>query len=282
MENIKKIIFLFLCALLTYSCGTHTTLDESIGVQLYSFRNQFKEDAPAMFKQLKAWGIQSIEGGVDTYGLSQDEFIKLLNENNLQVVSADASFEEIRDNPEGVAQRAKTLGASYVMCAWIPHDGDNYTLADNQNATQVFNTAGKFFRSKGLNLVYHPHGYEFRPYGDGTLFDDMARQAEYFDFEMDVYWVVHGGEDPMLLFERYPDKFKLMHLKDMRNGTIGNHTGHGDVEDNVTLGTGMIDIKALALKGKELGVSHFFLEDESSRSVEQIAESLEYLKKEIF
>lgn len=277
-----KLSCLMLCALLISSCGEDDGVDQSVGVQLYSFRNQFKEDAPSMFQQLKAWGITSIEGGVDTYGLSQEEFVRLLIENNLQVVSADASFEEIRDNPERVAKRAKSFGASYVMCAWIPHDGDDYTLEDNQNATQVFNSAGKFFRSQGLNLVYHPHGYEFRPYGEGTLFDDMAKKAVHFDFEMDVYWVVHGGEDPMLLFDRYPDKFKLMHLKDMKKGTVGNLTGHGDVEDNVTLGTGMIDIKALALRGKELGVTHFFLEDESSRSVEQVGKSLEFIKKEVF
>lgn len=257
---------------------TQTGVPDDVGIQLYSLRNQFKEDVPKTLELINSWGITIIEGGDNTYGMPEASFIELLENNNLKTASVGTNLEELRDNPQETIRRAKTFGANYAMCAWIPHDRDNFTIEDVKNTIKIFNEAGKLLNDNGVHLVYHPHGYEFRPYQNGTLFDYMAQNAINFDFEMDVYWVVHGGEDPMALFEKYPTKFKLMHLKDMRKGTIGNDTGHGDVEDNVVLGTGMINIKTLVAKGRELGVDYLFIEDESSRVVDQVPASLTFLK----
>ncbi|UII76467.1 sugar phosphate isomerase/epimerase [Flagellimonas sp. HMM57] len=251
---------------------------QEIGIQLYSLRNQFEKDVPGTLKMIRDWGITKIEGGENTYGMEETAFISLLENNGLDVVSVGTNMDELMDNPQEAVRRAKAFGASYVMCPWIPHDGDDFTFEDIENATNVFNSAGTLLKEQGLQLVYHPHGYEFRPYKDGTLFDYMAKNAENFDFEMDVYWVQYGGEDPMELFERYPTKFKLMHLKDMKKGTIGNDTGHSDVETNVTLGTGMIDVKALITKGKALQVEYMLIEDESSNVVQQVPKSLDFIR----
>ena len=248
------------------------------GIQLYSLRNQFDKDVPGTIKTIKSWGIKVIEGGENTYGMEESGFISLLKENGIKTASVGTSVDELRDNPQETIRRAKAFGARYAMCPWIPHEGDNFTIDDTKTAVNVFNKAGKLLKANGLTLVYHPHGYEFRPYEDGTLFDFMAKNAKHFDFEMDVFWVKHGGEDPMALFEKYPHKFKLMHLKDMRKGVVGNNTGHGNDEDNVTLGRGSIAIKDLVRKGKALGVEYMFIEDESSRVMEQVPLSLEFLK----
>ncbi len=261
------------------SCKNDNYIEGNIGLQLYSLREQFSKDVPGTIAQIKSWGINVIEGGENTYGIEESKFIDLLNKNGIKIASVGASFEELKDNPKEVLRRAKAFGASYVMCAWISHTDDYFNIENAKEANKVFNEAGKLLKENGVSLVYHPHGYEFKPYEDGTMFDYMIKNAQNYDFEMDVYWVVHGGENPMRLFERYPNKFKLMHLKDMKVGTVGNTTVHGDVEDNVVLGTGMIDIEALVLKGKELGVEYMFIEDESSRSVEQIPQSLEFLRK---
>ncbi|WP_394970235.1 sugar phosphate isomerase/epimerase family protein [uncultured Croceitalea sp.] len=261
------------------SCKNDNYIEGNIGLQLYSLREQFSKDVPGTIAQIKSWGINVIEGGENTYGIEESKFIDLLNKNGIKTASVGASFEELKDNPKEVLRRAKAFGASYVMCAWISHTDDYFNIENAKEANKIFNEAGKLLKENGVSLVYHPHGYEFKPYEDGTMFDYMIKNAQNYDFEMDVYWVVHGGENPMRLFERYPNKFKLMHLKDMKVGTVGNTTGHGDVEDNVVLGTGMIDIEALVLKGKELGVEYMFIEDESSRSVEQIPQSLEFLRK---
>ena len=245
-------------------------------MQLYSLRNQFSEDVEGSLAQISDWGITYIEGG-GTYGLPREEFMDLLDKYGLKVTSVGASFEELEKDPASLVENARAFGATYVMCAWIPHQGD-FDLEDTEKAIAVFNRAGRILEAAGLQLAYHPHGYEFRPHGDGTLFDLMAEQAEYFDFEMDIYWVKHGGADPLELLNRYPDKFVLMHLKDMEKGVAGNTSGHEDVETNVVLGTGQIDVAALVRRGAELGIEYMFIEDESSRVMEQVPESLEFLR----
>jgi sugar phosphate isomerase/epimerase len=250
---------------------------QEVGLQLYSLRNQFKEDIPGTLKLINDWGINILEGG-STYGMPEEEFKGLLAKNDLKVVSIGAGFDTLANTPEKVVAQAKSYGATYVMCAWIPHEGNNFGIEDTKKAVEVFNRAGKLLRENGLQLAYHAHGFEFRPYKNGTLFDYMAENAEYFDFEMDVYWVHHGGEDPLKLLKKYPEKFILMHLKDMQKGTPKNNTGHADVETNVTLGTGEVDIAGVVAEAKKLGIKYMFIEDECSRVVEQVPKSLEYLE----
>lgn len=250
---------------------------QEIGLQLYSLRNQFKTDIEGTLKIISDWGIEKVEGG-DTYGMEEAEFRKLLDRYNIKVVGIGVDYNDLNKDLGAIADKAVRYGAKYLMCPWIPHNGDEFTLEDTQKAIKLFNKAGRFFKERGLVFTYHMHGYEFRPYGEGTLFDLMAQNATDFDFEMDVYWVQHGGEDPLELLNRYPDKFKLMHLKDMAKGLVGNHKGHEDVETNVTLGWGQIDIARIVKLGKELGIEYMFIEDESSRVLEQVPESLKFLK----
>lgn len=251
---------------------------QEIGVQLYSFRKQLPGNVPAMLKAISAMGIRELEGG-DTYGLPIEEFKLLLKKNKLQVICVGADFNELSQHPQEVIDRARTFGAKYVMVAWIPHEGQ-FSFDDARKAVAVFNTAGKLLKENGISLCYHMHGYEFGPYKDGTLFDYMVRSLNpaYANFEMDVFWVKHPGQDPVALLQKYPNRFLLMHLKDRKPGTEGNQLGHADVESNVVLGTGDVGIAAIMKAAKSAGVKHYFIEDESSRSIEQIPLSLSYLK----
>ena len=258
----KKSIFKWGLPLLALLCLNGLNAQE-FGLQLYSLRNQFQEDVEGSLKQISDWDITYIEGG-GTYGYSQEEFLGLLKKYGLKTASVGAGYDTLRDDPASIIPQAKAFGASYVMCAWIPHDGNTFGLEETEAAIEVFNKAGKVLSEAGLTLAYHPHGYEFRPHGNGTLFDLMAEQAEHYAFEMDIYWAFHGGADPMELLNKYPDKFVLLHLKDMEHGVAGNNTGHEDVETNVVLGTGQI--------------KYMFIEDESSRVVEQVPQSLEFLR----
>ncbi|RNC92688.1 MAG: sugar phosphate isomerase/epimerase [Allomuricauda sp.] len=257
--------------------GTTLMFAQEVGIQLYSLRNQFKNDVPSTLQLIKSWGIDKIEGGENTYGLSEKRFIKLLDETGLDVVSVGTNLDELRKNPQKTIDRAKAFGAQYAMCPWIPHNGNDFTIEDVKNATRIFNAAGKLLKEAGVQLVYHPHGYEFRPYEEGTLFDYMAKNAEHFAFEMDIYWVAHGGEDPLRLFKSYPGKFPLMHLKDMKKGVPGNDSGHDDVENNVVLGEGQLEMKAILQEAKKQGVQYMFIEDESSRVVTQVPKSLVFI-----
>ena len=250
---------------------------QEVGLQLYSLRNQFKTDVTGSLDIIQSWGITKLEGG-GTYGMSMEDFQKELTSRDMSVVSVGAGFEDLESNVQKVIDNAKAFGAKYVMCAWVPHDDNKWDLEETQHATEVFNKAGKQLKENGLTLAYHAHGYEFRPYKEGTLFDYMAENATDFTFELDVYWAHHGGGDPLTLMKKYPKKMTLMHLKDMEQGVKGNTTGHEDVETNVVLGTGQVDIAGTVAEAKKLGIEYMFIEDESSRVVEQVPQSLEYLE----
>jgi len=256
-----------------------TAAAQEIGLQLYSLRNEFKTEVPGTLAKIKSWGIREIEGG-DTYGMTTEWFQKLLKQNDLKVISIGADFKALAENPQKAIENAKAFGAKYVVTFWIPHDGEQFTIDDTRRAVEIFNKAGKILADSGLSFCYHPHGYEFRPYEKGTLFDYLVKNTDpkYVNFEMDVFWVKHPGQDPVALLNKYPKRFLLMHLKDRRPGTEGNQNGHADVESNVVLGQGDVGIAAVVKAAKKAGVKHFFIEDESSRAVEQIPQSLAYLK----
>ena len=269
-----------LCLIFIGSICFKTMNAQEIGLQLYSLRNQFKTDVPGTLAKIKSWGITEIEGG-GTYGLPMDEYKKMLANNNLKMVSVGADFNILATNPQAAVDEAKAFGATYIMCAWVPHNGTDFSIADIQKAITVFNTAGKLIHDNGLTFCYHPHGYEFRPYENGTLFDYLVKNTnpEYVNFEMDVFWVKHPGQDPVALLQKYPKRFLMLHLKDRQPGTEGNQNGTADDNTNVVLGKGDVNIAAVMKEAKKIGIKHYFIEDESPRSVEQIPESLMYLKQ---
>ena len=165
-----------------------------------------------------------------------------------------------------------------MVCFWIPHTGTDFTLADTEKAIEVFNKAGKLFAENGVTLTYHPHGYEFRPYKEELLMDHLLKNSDFFDFEMDIYWFALPGEDPVAWLKRYPNEFKLMHLKDCETGVGISHTGESDVENNVVLGSGQVDVAGAVKEAKKLGMEYIFIEDESSRVTDQVPKSLKFLR----
>jgi sugar phosphate isomerase/epimerase len=253
---------------------------QEIGLQLYSLRNEFKKDVPGTLAKIKEWKIRQIEGG-GTYGLSIDEYKNLLRQNNLQMVSYGAGFEELAKNPQAVIDNAKAFGAKFVMCAWVPHKEGEFTLDDVKKAIDVFTAAGKLMYENGIQFCYHPHGYEFRPYENGTLFDYMVKNTDsrYVNYEMDVFWVKHPGQDPVALLKKYPKRFLMLHLKDREPGTKGNQDGRAPDETNVVLGKGDVGIAGIMKEAKKIGIKYYFIEDESPKAVEQIPQSLEFLRK---
>jgi sugar phosphate isomerase/epimerase len=275
----KSFLFKFRLVLLLVVIASTLVSAQEIGLQLYSLRREIPKDVPGSLSLISSWGIREIEGG-GTYNMTIDEFNALCKKNKLKMVSIGADFNELAKDPAAVAAKAKQFGATYVMCAWIPHQGTDFTLADTENAIEVFNKAGKVLAEAGITFTYHPHGYEFRPHEGGTLFDLMAKKMnpKYANFEMDVFWVKHPGQDPVALLKKYPNRFPLMHLKDRRHGTEGNQFGTADDETNVVLGSGDVGIAEIMKVARKYGVKHFFIEDESVHAVNQIPQSLQFLK----
>lgn len=249
-----------------------------IGLQLYSLRNQFPKDMPGTLAEVKGWGIKNVELA-GTYGLTVPQFKAQLDAYGLKPISAHYGYEQFRDHLDDVVRDAETLGLKYVGCAWIPH-GDTFDEKTCREAIGVFNHAGEVLAQHGIIFFSHTHGYEFAPYKDGTFFDLLMTETnpKYVSFEMDVFWVVHAGKDPVQLMKKYGHRWKLMHLKGMKDSTpTGFFNGHSDSNNDVPLGQGKIDFPPLLKAAAHAGVKYYFLEDESDISEKQIPVSLEYL-----
>ena len=252
---------------------------QEIGLQLHSFRDLFAKDVAGTMAKVRKMGIKEVEL-YGTYGLEFPEFIKILAQNEISVVSYGAQFDKLKDFPQTLADEARSYGAKYVVIFSIPFEGESFTVEDADKAAAVFNAAGKIIARNGLMLCYHPHGYEFKPYKDGTLFDYMVEKfdSRFVQFEMDVFWVKQAGQDPLALLKKYPNRFVLMHVKDRKKGTKNTDNGKADIESNVVLGTGDVGIVEVVREAKKLGIQHLFIEDESSKAEEQVLKSIRFLR----
>jgi len=262
------------------SVGTGPSFKGPIGLQLYSLRDQFQKDVPGTLNEVKTWQIHYAELA-GTYGVPAAKFKQDLADRGITPIGAHFAFERYRDDAEGVAREAKELGLKYAGCAWIPHTGD-FDEKTCREAIAVFNHAGEVLARHGLKFFYHVHGYEFQPFGSGTLLDLLITETKpkLVSYEMDIFWIVFPGQDPVKLLAKYGNRWELAHLKDMRKGTqTGSLSGGTDVKNDAALGAGLMDLPAILRAAKKAGVKYYFIEDESPWSEKQIPQSLEYLEQ---
>ena len=272
----------FFCAPLADAASARgaTAFQGQLGLQLYSLRSQFAKDVPGTLAEVRSFGIRNVELA-GTYGLTPEQFKAQLDAHGLKAVSGHFPYERYRDDVEGIARDARVLGLEYVGCAWIPHD-DQAPFSEKtcREAIAVFNQAGAALAKHGLKFFYHVHGYEFQPYKDGTLFDLMMAETnpKFVNYQMDVFWVVHAGQDPVRLLDKYGKRWELLHVKGMKDSTpTGLLTGHSDVANDVPVGSGKIDYPPILRAAQKAGVKWYFIEDESPLSEKQIPESIHYL-----
>lgn len=250
------------------------------GVQAYTFRHSFPNGVAETLDTIKMMGFTELEGGGGR--MPPEEFRKMCEERGISIPATGTGYEQLVKDPQGVADRAKALGAKYVMTAWIPHKNGAFNLENAKKAVEDFNAAGKVLKENGITFCYHVHGYEFWPHENGTLLDYIITKTnpEYVSFEMDVMWTHFGGGDPVALLNKYGNRWKLMHLKDLRKGTKKDRTGLTPDENDVPLGTGELDIPGILKAAKKAGIKHYFIEDESPAPEikSQVPESIAYLK----
>lgn len=255
------------------------SLREHPGLVSYTFRNEFAKDVPGTLDMIKSLGFTNMEMS-NLFGKTPAELRKLLDERGMRCSSYGVGYEPLMNKTDQIIQDARTLGAEFVRLGSFPRKAP-FDLVQAQKISAEFNAVGKKLRAAGLTFVYHNHGFEFQPWKDGlTYFDYMLQNTNPDDvsYEMDILWVFHPGQDPAELLRRYPKRFKLMHIKDLKKGVKGDLTGGTPPENDVTLGTGQIDIPAVLKQARKSKVKYFYVEDENPNARQQVPQSLAYLR----
>jgi sugar phosphate isomerase/epimerase len=281
----KRIIVCALLSIVTLSAFSQklwNDLEKKLGVVSYTYRKSFQKDVGATLDTIKSLGITNIEIS-NLFGKTAADFRALLDQRGIRCTSFGVQYPDITTKIDEVGTNAKTLGASFVRVAWVPHENTGFTIDDAKKTVNDFNTAGKTLKEKyGLSFCYHNHGYEFVNYEKGTLFDYIVANTnpEFVNFELDILWAKFPGVKPEELLKKHGSRFKLMHLKDLKNGVQGDFSGKTDVNNDVALGTGQMDIPAVLRAAKKAGVNYYYIEDESDFVKTQVPQTIAYLKKQ--
>ncbi len=277
----KRILVL---ATLLLSSAMAADFHEHLGLQMWSLRAQTKVSTTGALDQAKAYGITEVEtAGTGT--LTTEQFAAELKSRGLKAVSAHIGYGDLEKDINAAIATAKTLGASFIVCPY-PKTTKDKKVTDEiiHEMAANFNKWGAACKAAGLRFGYHPHGLEFVPSTANTkekLFDILLREtkADLVCYEMDVFWAYHAGEDPAKLLAKSPDRWVLMHVKDMRKGALtGFSTGSAPPTDNVAVGSGQIDWKGVLGTAQKIGVQYYFIEDETPAPLQCIPDSLKYLR----
>jgi sugar phosphate isomerase/epimerase len=240
-----------------------------IGLQLYTIRGLLKQDFEGTLTRIAAIGYREVEfTGYQDH--TPREVRAVLDRHGLDAPSAHVPFESLEDGWDVVLQAARIVGHRYVVVAWIPQDRRR-SLDDWKRIGERFNRAATACRAAGLQFAYHNHSYEFEALEGRLPYDVLVEgtDAGLVQLELDFFWATKGGADPLVYFARFPDRFPLVHVKDMTAG--------GDMVD---VGKGVIDWRRLFARRAEAGIRHYFVEhDEPPEPLASIRTSYQYLRR---
>ena len=281
--------FLLIGALVLVFAAVSPALAEQfkgqVGLQMYSVRSVAEDDMEAAMKLASELGFTIVEAN-RLYKTTAEEYKALLDKYGLKPVCKNQAWKmyETEEGVQEVIREAKLFGIRYVGVAWYPHGFWGLTESEAIAAAKRFNEIGERFSREGMIFVYHNHGYEFLPWKHGkpgeTIFDLLIQKTDprWVTFNMDVTWMIFPGADPVHYLRKYPDRFRLMHLKDLKKGVKGNLSGTTPTENDVALGTGQANFPEILKAAQEAGVEYYLIEDESDDFRTQIPESMKYLK----
>ncbi|MFL5563173.1 MAG: sugar phosphate isomerase/epimerase family protein [Gemmatimonadaceae bacterium] len=253
-----------------------------LGIQLWSFHDLARTDPIAMMNTVHRMGLTEVETA-GLYGMSAPQFAAALQKAGLHATSMHVDYNELKDHPDSVVATAKALGAKWVGLAWYPHDDKKgFTEADARRAIADFDQFGRALKAGGISFFYHDHGFEPVKSGNGTLLDLMIRETDpaLVHYEMDVLWTWLPGVDPVAMIRKYPGRFKLMHIKDMKPGVArGSLSGGLPAEQQAAIGEGQVPWGALMAAAQKDGFEHYYLEDETTDPMTNVPKSISYLEK---
>ncbi len=276
---------LFTLGLAILSTATSLAQDQFGGLALYTVRDAMAADAKATLKSIAEIGYQNVEAAGykagKYYDMTPEDFKKYLTELNLKPVSTHQSDITI-DDADVMFADAKAAGFEYFVVPvppmglfkYYPETKTMGMEGGAENLANILTTLGKKCEKAGLKLLYHNHDFEFIKDKDGVVTIDYLLEntdPKYVNFQMDLYWVTKAGADPVAYFKKYPNRFKLWHVKDM-----------DDQGRFAPVGNGSIDF-AKILENKDLsGMKYYFVEQDMTfdmKPLEAIQISHDALKK---
>jgi sugar phosphate isomerase/epimerase len=254
------------------------------GLQLYTLRDQLPKDVKGVIAKVAKAGYKEVETfGYDMktgyWGLHTADFGKLLKDNGLTTPSGHYGIDSFfgkgdTDELKRYIEVAKILGQTYVV---IPSLNGEFikTVDECKAVAEKMNKAADICKASGLKLGYHNHNFEWKPLGGGaTFYDTILAETDpkLVHMEMDIFWVVRAGQDPIKILKKHAGRYALVHVKD-RDKT--------KTDLNTEIGKGSIDFKAIIPAARAAGVTHFIMEQENFTNIDpyvSITESCNYMK----
>ncbi len=232
----------------------------TFGIQLWSVKMALDKDPMGVLKLLSKSGykkVESFEGMKGMFwGMKNTEFKKVMDDLGMNIISSHCNDTGDFKSFERKAAEAGEIGMKYLICA---HKGPQKSIDNFKQFADEFNECGKIAKKHGLRFAYHNHDYSFIPMNGIVPQDVMMENTDkdVVDFEMDLYWTRVADIDPVAYMKRYPNRFKLVHVKDLvkTNTAIGH--------ESCIIGKGTIDYKALLPLVAKQGVQHMFAEQEA-------------------
>lgn len=242
-----------------------------LGVQLYTVRGPLAEDVPGTLDALAEIGYEEVETA-GLHGLQPTVFRRLLDERGLKAISGHVPLDALAGEMlEATLDDAEALGYRWLTVPWL---GEESRSAEGyRRAAEALEYAGDGASRRGMRVAYHNHDFEFTPLdeADGRSGWDLLLEhtdPDLVDLQMDLFWTVHAGSDPIAWFERYPGRIPMVHAKD--------RTAGGEMVD---VGAGEMDFAAILEAGRATGLRHVFVEhDRPSNALESVRASYETLR----
>jgi sugar phosphate isomerase/epimerase len=239
-----------------------------IGVQLYSVRGLMETDFAGTLEAVAAAGYDQVEFA-GYYGHAADDVRSILDHVGLEAPAAHVGIDFLRSDLATVLDTARTVGHRYVIAPWLPPEARG-SIAGYRELARFLNETGAACREAGLAFGWHNHDFELASVDGEVPLDVLLGETDpaLVDFEMDLYWIVKGGGDPLAYFTAHPGRFKLCHVKDM--------TADGEMVD---VGAGSLDFGAIFAQSKQAGLEFYFVEhDEPADPLASIRASHDYLR----
>ena len=248
---------------------------KNFGINLYSLRDVLPKDPKGVLRQIASFGYTQIESFESKkgifWGMTNTEFKNFMDELGMNLVS---SHIDINKEFEKKVSDAAVIGIKYLVC---PSDGAIKTIDEYKQFAENLNAKAAICKKNGIRFAYHNHNQSFTAI-NGEFPQEVLMQTtdpSLVDFEMDMYWVVTAGQDPVTWLKKYPNRFRLCHVKDRTKGSNA-------IADSCTLGRGSIDYPNILKEAKKQGMQFYIVEQEKYENtdpLESAKDNAEYMKK---